>query len=358
LEEFDRFINELLVKNQFKVLDLDNLARELKTRYEIDFSSRIDEWLKISRIPGYIVSDIGGYKVVDDERTRYQVLFKISNKEPVPGLLKITLGTGQRGMFRLGSESKQKPLKEKFISMLPDESKQVGIVLDQKPGTLVIDTFISKNIPSAMSTELHKFESNDKIVPFDGEKMIDHQIADPDDIIVDNEDSSFEVVNPESKTKLKQFLKKFFEEDDDEYEPFHWYYPPSKWRAVADVKYYGKYKHSARYTKAGTGESKVVWNAVIPKSGNYDLYCYQSEMPSGHGGRRRRRQKSQIIADSYYYVHHDDGVEEVKLDPDDAEIGWNLLGSYYVSSGTVKVELTNKSNGKVVVADAIKWVKN
>ena len=48
--------------------------------------------------------------------------------------------------------------------------------------------------------------------------------------------------------------------------------------------------------------------------------------------------------------------EEVEWSIDSAE-GWNYLGSYYFSAGKNKIELSNKSKGRIVVADAVKWVK-
>ena len=42
---------------------------------------------------------------------------------------------------------------------------------------------------------------------------------------------------------------------------------------------------------------------------------------------------------------------------EEAKEGWTYLGTYYFSEGATKVELTDKSKGKIVYADAVKWVK-
>ena len=34
-----------------------------------------------------------------------------------------------------------------------------------------------------------------------------------------------------------------------------------------------------------------------------------------------------------------------------------MLGSVYLSAGKAKVRLTNENTGRMVVADAVKWVK-
>jgi hypothetical protein len=73
--------------------------------------------------------------------------------------------------------------------------------------------------------------------------------------------------------------------------------------------------------------------------------------PGGSGG------QPSMMSDFHYLVHHDDGVDEAILDMKNAQNGWALLGTYHVSAGTAEVELTNKSGGRVVFADAVKWVK-
>jgi hypothetical protein len=40
----------------------------------------------------------------------------------------------------------------------------------------------------------------------------------------------------------------------------------------------------------------------------------------------------------------------------DSKEGWMLLGSYYFSAGPAEVELPDRTKGRVVIADAVKWV--
>jgi hypothetical protein len=60
--------------------------------------------------------------------------------------------------------------------------------------------------------------------------------------------------------------------------------------------------------------------------------------------------------DLHFRVYHDEGVEEITVDWQNAEPGWNKLGTYYLSPDTVKVSLTNQSQGRIVIGDAVKWV--
>jgi hypothetical protein len=42
---------------------------------------------------------------------------------------------------------------------------------------------------------------------------------------------------------------------------------------------------------------------------------------------------------------------------DDPEEGWNRLGSFHFPADTAEVELSNRTGGKRVIADAVKWVR-
>jgi hypothetical protein len=61
-------------------------------------------------------------------------------------------------------------------------------------------------------------------------------------------------------------------------------------------------------------------------------------------------------ADYNFLIYHDGGIEKVNRSSEDAEPGWVLLGTYSISSDTARIELSNKSIGDMVFADAVKWV--
>ena len=43
------------------------------------------------------------------------------------------------------------------------------------------------------------------------------------------------------------------------------------------------------------------------------------------------------------------------FDADLGETGWNKLGEYDVPGGQTRLEVSNVTNGEVVIADAIRW---
>jgi hypothetical protein len=154
-----------------------------------------------------------------------------------------------------------------------------------------------------------------------------------------------------------------------EYQQISMFNIPDSWQPVVQSVYFGKYVLSSVYTRSGNGDKAVTWSTKIDESGYYDIYCYVGKTgekmtirtgdspqgpppPPGENSRGNN-----VYKDMHYKVYHDEGMDEITVDFDNAEAGWNNLGRYYLSPDSAKVELTNQSTGRVVLADAIKWMK-
>jgi hypothetical protein len=150
------------------------------------------------------------------------------------------------------------------------------------------------------------------------------------------------------------------------------FWAPEYWQPVVMSSYYGKYIRSSVYTRAGNGDRSVMWKARIDEPGYYDIYCFigksanrmvvrsgvsASGAPPPPPAPGRGSGDDNVYQDMHYKIYHDEGVEEITVDFENAEAGWNLLGRYYLSPDSVKVELTNQSSGRMVIGDAIRWVK-
>jgi len=355
---FQEFISEILKEYRFKTLEVDKFCEIIENRFQFDFKPFIKDCYGTQQLPGFLISNIQGYEILDGNRTRFQVTFAVSNPEPVKGLMIVSFrvmgggrGRGDGPGFGMGFDQQEI---ERIITIPAHQTKEVGIVLDSSPRMMMVNSLISKNVPSIITHFFEDFQKNNTLKPFDGERLLDHpiEITAADEIIVDNEDLGFKVFNPPSKSLLKKLLKISPAEESEKYSGVQFMRPPSKWVATTNPLYFGKYIRSAFYTKAGNGDRKVAWNSEIQESGSYDIYCYAIRMPRRRGDRDEQRDEQY-----HYRVYHDDGEDEAILNLRDAETGWNLLGTYYLSSGPAKVELTNESQGRIVVADAIKWVK-
>jgi len=70
---------------------------------------------------------------------------------------------------------------------------------------MMVNTLISKNLPSTIAKNFDELELNEKASPFDGERILNEPIkfAMPNEIIVDNEDPGFQLLDKPSRNWLK-----------------------------------------------------------------------------------------------------------------------------------------------------------
>jgi hypothetical protein len=140
---------------------------------------------------------------------------------------------------------------------------------------------------------------------------------------------------------------------------------PEYWQPVVLTSYFGKYVRSALYTRSGTGDKLITWKTKINSPGYYDIYCYidktddRLKIKSGNNNENSDdgNEKDNSFRDMHYKVYHDEGADDITVDFEHAEGGWNNMGRFYLSHDSAKVVLTNKSAGRMVIGDAIKWVK-
>jgi hypothetical protein len=50
-----------------------------------------------------------------------------------------------------------------------------------------------------------------------------------------------------------------------------------------------------------------------------------------------------------------DGRESVSFDPSLGSSGWNLVGEFQLPAGEVAVEISDRTDGRMDIADAIGW---
>ncbi|MDX1701446.1 MAG: hypothetical protein R3250_12555, partial [Melioribacteraceae bacterium] len=354
---FKDLIKRISEENRFSSISFDLLDNRLLADYGLDIMPFIDQWFYSEQLPGYYISALETKKIIDNQRERYQTEFNLTNPEEVEGYLKIIFKSrgepeGRRGRRFRPSQEDDEGIDERTIHIGAKQTKRIGVLLDEEPGNLSINTILSQNLPLQIEIPLEEFKESKREIPFDGEEILidGYSIYNENELIVDNEETGFEVFNPGTKSWLKKTLN-LTNEDEEKYIGIRYWWAPENWRATIHSEAFGKYVRSAHYTRAGDGDIKVAWNAEIREGGYYDVYSHVLKFES----RWRDEDRGQ---DQYHYsIIHDDGRDDVNLDVGNAEKGWNLLGSFYFSEGKATVELTNESSDQLVIADAIKWVK-
>lgn len=353
-EGFKKWLLSQLDENKFKVLDLANFGKALSDEYSLDIESQVDNWLYGDQLPGFLIGDLRSYEFIDNDRTRYQVRFKASNPEAVEGLFMLNFRTGGNDSKDYYGPSGDDETDKKVIYLEPGQSKEIGVVLDAAPRAMTINSVISQNIPSIIELSFGDHEVVRRATAFEGEEILsqDFSFDNPDEIIVDNEDENFELIQPSTDSYLRKLIEEKSKKEEQKYVGVRWWRPPVDWQFITQSGFYGKYIRSAVYTKAGSGENRVVWKTPIEAEGFYDVYFHYGDATGGFS-QDRNQQNAKYV----FNVFHDDGIEEAVMELKNSENGWNFLGTYFISSDTARVEMSNDSEGRMVTADAIKWIK-
>ncbi|MFO7915166.1 MAG: hypothetical protein R6U43_05690 [Candidatus Krumholzibacteriales bacterium] len=362
-DELAAYVKELLSESRFRELGEDQFTRKASERFGIDMSGYIEDWYTRSGVAGFLIRDVENYKYIEGDRTRYQVRLKIKNGKETDGMVKVTVSKrgGRRRFGPPGFRSRpdDDTSTERYLFLEGNQAREIGMVLNYEPSVMTIDMMVSNNLPAVIEREFEEFELRKSHAPLDGIREIppsgirEHN---PGEIVVDNEDPGFAAMEKEETSLLKKVLPDFWRsEDEQKYSGLRYWQSSNEWKATISSDFYGKYIRSAHFIQPGDGDLKAEWNADIPESGYYDVYCYISKIRTPWG-RRRRDRDEHSYGRNQYIIHHDDGVEETGIDLDNASEGWNFMGSYYFSAGKAKIEITNEGEGRFIIADAVKWV--
>ena len=349
-DKFNNFLNEIHAENLHKAVTFDDFNKRMQMAFKDTISNEIRDWYSKRKLPGFLIKDIETYKVLDGEFTKYQLKFKISNPENVDGLVTINVDLDNQEIREDNNQVNVDFAREIYIPA--QSAKEIGFVFTTEPNRMNIYTHISENLPNNIIYDFDSFEEIKRIPSFDKIQSCEWftNLQEPNEYIVDNEDEGFEFVQTSNKSYLKALVDKN-KTQPYKYVGIRYWNPPIEWKSVLRSGFYGKYVRSAVYTSSTGDERTAVWKATLPEGAFYDVYCHLEKINI-----RRRNQNRK--SDYNFKVYHEDGVEEINLSDEELEDGWNYLGSFYINPESAKVELSNKSIGQMIFADAIKWVKN
>lgn len=391
INEFNEWFRKYVDNHKFQSIDIRLFNDDVKQMFGFEFYPYLEDWFNRKEQPGFFFTDINAGEIVVNDRVRYLVSFTASNPEPVAGIFNVAFRTGAPGpgggqmittsQGRGGSSATVMQGRgmeatniSRIVVMEPAEARRIKIILDAEPRELMINTLFSRNIPGSITLPVNVIrKSRIRTAEKEGEEVLATLplFSYPGEVIVDNEDPGFDAGNLQTISPLKKLLR-VKSIDKTEYDAINRYWAPEKWQKTVQSAYYGKYILSSVFTRGGEGDRSVSWSAKIDQAGYYDVYCYIGKVgdritirtapaaggsappppPPGGEGRGDSPHK-----DMHYKIHHDEGVEEITIDFENADPGWNNLGRYYLTADSAKVELTNKSSGRIVLGDAIRWVK-
>jgi len=393
INDFREWFQKYLEDHEFQSIDILTLNKDMKQKFGFEFYPYLNDWFNTKEQPGFLFTDLHANEIVVGDRVRYLVTFTASNPEPVAGIFNISFRTGGEGVgpgrqttgsfqggagagvFTISMQGRGIEAADisKIILLGPGEAKRIKIILDAQPRELLVNTLFAQNIPGEINLPLDEIKkSKNNLNEKEGEESLAvlPPFSLPGEIIVDNEDPGFFSGIRGNQSPLKRILG-ITSRNGAEYQQINMFWAPEHWQPVVESPYFGKYIRSSVYTRSSKEDRPVLWKTAIDKPGYYDIYCYIGKnadrmvVRTGTSGGApapppppgEESGGENVFKDMHYKIYHDEGVEEITVDFDNADPGWNILGRYYLSNDTAKVELTNQSTGRMVIGDAIKWVK-
>ena len=333
---------------------------------DADLDALLGDWLHDAALPGFLASPVQMARLPDDARgrPRYQTRVQVHNGEPVPGLLRLRYAI-DRGHDDIHWDATEP------VRVGGGASVALGIVTDEPVGHLWLAPYLSLNrgdvalrLPEVDTAAIIPDE------PFSGSRPSDWRPTRSDAILVDDLDPGFSIaVDAElddsrigggaaalgAHTVIDEGLPVF-----DSAAP-----RPGMWTRQAVAGGWGRYRHTVARAVPAQGRRQAVFSAELPTAGRWRL-GYHLPALGGRRGPGSNPPTLQIALDSgarpapthgRYDMRLVAGGETrvVEFDAADAAPGWHDLGEFQLNAGEVRLVVSTRTDGTVVVADAIRW---
>jgi hypothetical protein len=270
------------------------------------------------------------------------LLISVRNDEPVPGVF--------RFQYRVGAGEKQEWSKSYPIRIDGKHAIRFGMVLFQPPEDILLEPYISLNRGSF--TILLQAVDHDKIIDIKAIEGVEEIPLSPPGnpfIVVDNLDEGFEVLENKKKKDVPEDRRGVGANLSGKgLTTWTFYFASPEWTNLDLPGSWGKYRHTTAVVKAGEGTKKAIFTSVIHKRGSWDLWLHMPDKKSSFPWSKFGTW-SLVVKDGVGDQH------EIKFNSDAAFQGWNQVETLNLPKGVVSVTISDKTDGDLVLADAIRW---
>jgi hypothetical protein len=374
MDNFDNFFYYYLEDHAFSEISFEQFSSDFYNKFGVEIAPYLEVINAVGEMPTFLISEPEYLQTRDEIGDVYLVKFKITNVGNARGLVDFNFRImGQGGFGGGGGMTEEKRLYE----VEAGETREIQVVLYDRPMMMTVNTLISGNIPSSYNNFLRSATevTTTNLEEYDRSSDQPVSLIFKDEYVVDNEDEGFSSFSISRESKLKQYVDSRKTEDDGLlYESLNEWWTPSRWTPVAHSAYYGASIRSAMAIRRGDGTNHVTWSTMLPEKGFYDVYVYipvsamyerparreQGAQQGGQGqgpGRGFGPEFADKGADYHYTISSSEGSEVVIYELNNPEDGWNRLGSFHFPADSVSIRLTNQTDGRRVIADAVKLVR-
>ena len=330
-----------------RTFDADEFAAAAESA-GVDLNALLGDWLTSPGLPGFLVDEATVVRLADDAGTqRYQVRVHVRNDEPVPGLVRVS--TDRPGFITRGSVP---------IRIPATASMEVGLVLSEPPDQLWLHSYGSQNRRS-IRIRLPDFDTVEVVrqEPLEGGRPSDWRPR-SHGIVVDDLDPGFAVVGNDGGLRLGRFGSgdAGWQVDVDQGLPV-WEQQSGAWFRPQVPSAWGKYRQTAALVSAGSGDQQVMFEAVLDGAGRWQLAYHipDRHLPPLPGSPDSARTVFGALGSVDMRLESASFETPIRFDAGAAEVGWNKVGEFDLDHRTVRLVVSNKTDGETVVADAIRW---
>ncbi len=340
LHQFQPVILRFLEDNRFRTVSVESFEDSLRVAFGVDVHALINRWAHSRVLPRFEISNVRYTESPVSGGSKFHLRFTLYNPEPFEGAAYMHVENGEH---------------MRLIALNGKEAKEIHIIESEPSHILYVLPYLSQHIPDWFYVVIGPPEK----AAFDpapaGERVVSPPGAEPDSvgIIVDNLDPGFSII-PKQNLKPAEWLRERFGNPPAKLTTgFNQNFPPAQWSLAVELHFYGHTEHSAQYIRAGKGEEWVRWEADIPESGTYTVFYHNVFFFQD----QRVRPQNPCVRDFHFRVSHAEGETDVEMNYHGEFPPWSPLGTFRLEKGKAWVELSDKTKGHLVYADAVKWVK-
>ena len=330
-----------------------------------DLRPLLGDWLNDAGMPGFVASPAVTGRLPDTARgePRFGTRVLVRNDEPVPGLVRLRYTTARGQKMRGSGAMLSEPVR------VPGHSSMEISLVTASPVTQAwMAPYLSLNRGDVRLAVETTDEPGDILA---GTRPSDWVPAAEPGIVVDDLDAGFLVERTARRSgfRIGDIVDRPAPPTGEMDHGIPNY--RSSWR-LNDVRFHeawlrqdvpsswGRYRHTVARSSAADGHSKAVFSTELPEAGEWRLdYHMPLVKQSSESKFRSRGQPQALLANLGDYdmvLEFGEGEEQpVAFDASDAEDGWNDLGRFDLPRGPVRLVVSNRSSGELVLADAVRW---
>lgn len=309
------------------------------------------DWLHVAETPGFLVSTARVARLVDDATglPRYASRVQVRNNEAATGA--VFLGTDRQAW---GERTDP-------VRVGPHSSLEVSMVTDEPPSQLWLHSYFSLN-REPIRVQVEGDVDRDTPRPFVPVGPSDWTPT-VEGFVVNDLDEGFSV-ETDGDVAAGEGLWGFYRSDMevDQGLPRHWWYLEDQlggaWSREEVYSSWGTYRRTMARAGPGDGKRRAVFATELPNAGTWRLEVHIPGDPVGQmpGDDDPPPYTSQLGRYDIWLRTWQEN-RPIEFDGAGAAAGWNKLGEFDLKSPLVSVVVSNRTDGDIVIADAIRWLE-